>query len=373
MIDAYEIGITLALQDGVSEGLAAVRRDLGVLDQAIAATAQGLARLQAVAGGAVASSQGELRRIAAAVARPGGVARAQDAPTEPAISPAAAATRVIERESAAASRAPQAAATQGAERAATPPVVNPEPRQPPVAAAVMPVATAPALAAPTLAPSVIRGAAEVRATTADVRTTAVAPGVVAASPPVPASVPALPVMQPVMIPAAMPGLPRAVAPDLPATRTEERPATVSAAPDLAAFARMMVPARVTEGATSREALRSPARHTGEAAHGRAAALPARVAAHAMPMQRAAAPLAAALPPVAAAPAQATMTSTREGAEQVLQQGAAGPTHGDVYLDGQLMGRWMADRMTRDADRPPSGPTGFDTRRSPAWPGATVGP
>ncbi len=373
MIDAYEIGITLVLQDGVSEGLAAVRRDLGVLDQAIAATAQGLARLQVVAGQAVASSEGELRRIAAAVARPGEVARAQDASAEPATSPAAAATRVIEREAAASSRAPQTAATQAAERVVTPPIVNPEPRQPTVALAVMPVATAPALAAPALAPPATRAVAEMPATAAGVRTTAVAPGVVPASPAVPASVPALSVMQPVMIPVATPRLPRTVAPGLPVARTDERAAAVSAAPDLAAFARMMVPVRMTEGATSREAVRDPARHKGEVARDRAAALPAHVAVHAMSSPRAAAPRAATLPSVTVAPAQGTTTSTREGVEQVLQQGAAGPTHGDVYLDGQLMGRWMADRMTRDADRPPSGPTGFDTRRSPAWPGATVGP
>ncbi len=45
--------------------------------------------------------------------------------------------------------------------------------------------------------------------------------------------------------------------------------------------------------------------------------------------------------------------------------------GDVILDGQKVGRWMSDRMTRDAGRPPNGPTGFDPSRSPAWPGATV--
>ena len=52
MIEAYEIGISLALQDGVSEGIAVIRRELATLDQAIAATTSNFARLQQVAGAA---------------------------------------------------------------------------------------------------------------------------------------------------------------------------------------------------------------------------------------------------------------------------------------------------------------------------------
>ena len=50
MLEAYEIGISLALQDGVSAGIALIRRDLAALDRAIAATSQNLARLQTQAG-----------------------------------------------------------------------------------------------------------------------------------------------------------------------------------------------------------------------------------------------------------------------------------------------------------------------------------
>jgi len=45
MTEAYEIGITLALQDGVSDGIAIIRRDLAALDRAIAATSANLAHL----------------------------------------------------------------------------------------------------------------------------------------------------------------------------------------------------------------------------------------------------------------------------------------------------------------------------------------
>ncbi len=51
MIDAYEIGIRLALDNGVSEGLATIRHDLNVLDAAIAHSAAGLIALKQLAGG----------------------------------------------------------------------------------------------------------------------------------------------------------------------------------------------------------------------------------------------------------------------------------------------------------------------------------
>ena len=44
MLEAYEVGISLALQDGVSDGIALIRRDLAALDRAIAATSQNLAQ-----------------------------------------------------------------------------------------------------------------------------------------------------------------------------------------------------------------------------------------------------------------------------------------------------------------------------------------
>ncbi len=46
--------------------------------------------------------------------------------------------------------------------------------------------------------------------------------------------------------------------------------------------------------------------------------------------------------------------------------------GDVYLDGTLVGRWISRFLSREASRSPAGPTGFDKRRSPLMPGASVG-
>jgi hypothetical protein len=50
----------------------------------------------------------------------------------------------------------------------------------------------------------------------------------------------------------------------------------------------------------------------------------------------------------------------------------GPSQGDVFLDGALVGRWMSRHLSREAGRASAGPTGFDQRRNPLLPGATVG-
>lgn len=50
----------------------------------------------------------------------------------------------------------------------------------------------------------------------------------------------------------------------------------------------------------------------------------------------------------------------------------GPAEGDVYLDGERMGRWMARQLSRALDRPRDGGTGFDPALSPRWPGTLGG-
>jgi hypothetical protein len=46
--------------------------------------------------------------------------------------------------------------------------------------------------------------------------------------------------------------------------------------------------------------------------------------------------------------------------------------GDVYLDGALVGRWMSRFLKREVERAESGPTGFDAKRGRLLPGVTVG-
>ena len=54
------------------------------------------------------------------------------------------------------------------------------------------------------------------------------------------------------------------------------------------------------------------------------------------------------------------------------QATAGPSHGDVFLDGMRVGRWMSDNLAREATRPQAGSTAFDPRLGPTWPGTLQG-
>ena len=50
----------------------------------------------------------------------------------------------------------------------------------------------------------------------------------------------------------------------------------------------------------------------------------------------------------------------------------GPLQGDVYLDGTLMGRWLARHLTDAAARPANGSASFDPRRNAFPTGAMIG-
>ena len=52
--------------------------------------------------------------------------------------------------------------------------------------------------------------------------------------------------------------------------------------------------------------------------------------------------------------------------------SSSPSEGDVFLDGALVGRWMSKHLTQQVGRASAGPTGFDPRRGRLLPGATVG-
>lgn len=136
------------------------------------------------------------------------------------------------------------------------------------------------------------------------------------------------------------------------------------------------------------AVRMAARATGAPALGSGAverASPAR-AADAVTARQAVAPPGVGLPRMAVAgeaapeagraglPPQAAAELGTAGAP--APQGGAGagaaPTQGDVYLDGALMGRWMARALAADAARPASGSAGFDPRRSAYPAGAMIG-
>ena len=74
-------------------------------------------------------------------------------------------------------------------------------------------------------------------------------------------------------------------------------------------------------------------------------------------------------PVRPAPAAQALTTP---AAPVAATSSSTPMQGDVYLDGARVGRWMSDQLAREADGPQAGITGFDPRLGPAWPGSLHG-
>jgi hypothetical protein len=71
-------------------------------------------------------------------------------------------------------------------------------------------------------------------------------------------------------------------------------------------------------------------------------------------------------------ASAADDSGGPGPSRGSAENAHGPTQGDVFLDGALVGRWMSRLLSREASRATAGPTGYDLRRNALLPGPTVG-
>jgi hypothetical protein len=69
---------------------------------------------------------------------------------------------------------------------------------------------------------------------------------------------------------------------------------------------------------------------------------------------------------------------RSGVEATLPLKEASQTEsqsprlqGDIFIDGSKLGRWMTDRLVRAAGMPRAAATGFDSRMTPTWPGAPM--
>lgn len=87
----------------------------------------------------------------------------------------------------------------------------------------------------------------------------------------------------------------------------------------------------------------------------------------------AAPRLAVAPIVSAPPpTPATAGGMAAPGPQAAPAAATPPQEGRLLLEGFELGRWLTDRLNRDAARPPAGATGFDPRLSPAWPGPAIG-
>jgi hypothetical protein len=64
-------------------------------------------------------------------------------------------------------------------------------------------------------------------------------------------------------------------------------------------------------------------------------------------------------------------ATSSSAIPPTTQPQSAPLQGEIYLDGSRLGRWMTDRLARAAELPRAAMTGFDPRMTPTWPGAPV--
>jgi len=363
MTEAFEIGISLALADGVSEGIAKAQRDADAVARSVAAGALSVQRLQAA--GVAALTVMRSAREAANHATPAAPGRAE-----------AGATRA----------ATEVGGDAGAVAAAAP-VMN-----------LTPGAAAPARSvAPAASPLVWEQASDAQGASGR------GGDEIARAPD------RIDLVQSVRLDAqAAPVREQSVAPTL--ERSEqvgsdhgrdehagaERgvPAAVSvAAPAVVARAGPVAPRAVA----GRESVRSaPAGlrldwfggrqpEPGAVAPREAGAADGGAAPVAVPAAPGLAPVSAApVAPVAADVPQARVAApdrsapggvaAPEGAEAAGGQGGgpAGPMQGDVFLDGALVGRWMSRQLSREAGRASAGPTGFDSRRNALLPGPTVG-
>lgn len=362
MIEAYEIGIKLALQDGISDGIAAIRRDLGSLDQAIAQTALRLDALQRIGAQALAASQGQVEQAVSGPLprRPASVMVPAPPPGEP---ETLAAPSLVEVAPVGPTRAP-AARVPASAPVPTPSTLMPAGETGPASQPMSPRLDV------VVAPAVVRPATPAAE---------VAQGMT--GPKLPERFPVAPVPR-----AVLPGEPagsgsgvvRQVVPELRATgfvapageRSQGRvlqpivPGVAPAAPTSLAPVAPQAPAEPG----GRAAARLPQVRTGET---RGVRLPRPVAVPDVPavrMSPAPGVPAALAPPVSPAASKPASSYAPPASSSRAKESSM---RGDVFLDGARVGRWMSEQMARDAGRPNTGPTGFDPRRSAAWPGAAV--
>lgn len=344
MVDAYEVGIELALQDGVSAGLEAVTKELAALDAAVAASSAGLMALVRTAGLAVeaVAAVGGIR-VRAPVAAP---ATAGGSGGDAAAAVPGERTVPVVRDEAPGGAAPAAAAPSDAERVAAP-----------VAAVEVPGAVERTL---------------VREVSRDVeRVPVVAPvavvtrpaDAVGAAPAVEGGVPgpefsAVPVRAVVRETVREAGTPQGVAGER-VGRGDLGAARAAAAPVLRAEIARALPERRIIAADGAVPLNRGADSAGFDDGRRDAVAPTPGAS-----------------PVGAAGADGRGRGGAGGAGErtaAPMRMAAGPGgSGTVLLDGRLVGEWLMDRMARDAGRPGAGTTSFDPGQGAAWTPSGVG-
>jgi hypothetical protein len=372
MTEAFEIGVSLALQDGVSDAIAKARRDVAALEHAVRESGISLKSLREV--GAKAASVSFADQRGEAAARPGrrdaqdaahrsttddGAATLAALLGEPAPSPEAerpgeTAPPVQMTDAPAAARGLDASArhtTRHVEPIATPPLARAP--HPPLESALKATASADIVTrAEPSSPGVWGNSAPVAPVASPQRATEGEKRVFldTASWSSPASAPKAPTA---LVGAGL------VAPTTPApTERDDGPADAEPVTLVTALRLSGGVAAMPQGETrvvAQPETISVALHDVRTDPGPPVQTNAGVASGAAPQAGAVSPSV----PAQTAPLRAESYDDK-------------PNEGDVFLDGMLVGRWMSKFLNREAARASAGPTGFDARRGQLLPGVTVG-
>ena len=369
MIDAHEIGIQLAVQDGVSAGLQVIAQEMGALNRAVAATAGRLEALTEVTPRAGQATPAVESVRAPMVAEPAALV------AEPAVAGALVSARSLAPELAVAAREKDFArpeVTPVMLRTVAMPMLA-APVEAMTAAIAAPIGVTPGAVAPEIAAPVAMPAAAV------VAMALAKPGVAGpVAVPVRAAAPIVPQVVPQSVADLVPAAPgrapmaepaRWAATEIPAAPfkpTAVEPMQVAA--PIARAALVMQTPRVAPAAPRAAGLPIDAvepirtmergmRQTPAAPVPRVSALPAAA-------QAPAAPIAGRPGGQAAMPGQELLPG--RPAVPPAQAQESGKDGGDVMLDGHLVGHWLAERMGQDAARPSAGMTHFNPRQAAAW-------
>lgn len=401
MDDAYTIGITLALENGVSEGIGIIRRDLQALDLALGQSTRALTGLRRASDAGLGSARLDVARLTAEGRQALGRSP-NTAPPAPSARPAM--VRAEQPESLPQSE--ENSAPRGSAAAAFSPSAPPRVRKlPEEPARAMPLSVPPP-AFPPLPPNATAKPAPPEVSIAPVPFAARADsGPPTSAAPVASPNPSRASLSPT--PSAPPGPPASMAPMPPARMLPSAaesatapsnamalapppaaPASGSNAMDLAGLVRSLVPkptqlptfplpqlSRFTTPALSppAEAIEAQ-RQAGAAARSSSAMTQERASVERIDVTLPVAPVGSQA--VRSVPIREAVVPPRTSESMSRFTGTqreAGPSSGDIYLDGHRVGRWMSDRLIREVERAPTGPTGFDPRASRIWPGMATQP
>jgi len=345
MIDAYTIGITLALDDGVSSGIAAIRKELMLLDGAVQSAASAMSGMHALAGVADWTRFGDIsaKSLGRPVSTPAPIAAETLQAFEPVAPPVQSSSPVTMPDWPAERVRPftpmaMPAATEVSVQPA-PAVVRTTPPPPPSPATVRPdeppsrktapvVPAPPTAAAPTVPQSAPRAEAPSAPAAVLPEKLALLAGRILPEPLAGTNVP------PPQLPATT-APQRAPLPQRPELSLDIIPTVYRQEQPSAPFAAIQTTTAIETAIAAQQAAPSPTTKT------------------------------------RAAPPDAQ--DDRRSVEPSMPPDAAPQfAQADLYIDGAVLGRWVTRHLERQLIRPPSGIAAVDPRLTPGWAGPATG-